>query len=517
MKKIFLLCLASLLLPVQSVFAQSENTSIRYLTDRQIDMSVDVEADLNLKELFKKFPKNVKIREQVSDYEVISTYSDGLDLTHYIIAPVIDDKIVHEYMLLVHVDEYGKLTSVNGELDREPLYITNTNRITEDLAIEFALDYLKLTPELTDYQIDRDFAVYSTYKIDTERMKRVYNIQVDTYEDFKEFEVIVDAENGDILDSRTVSSGREKKYFTAKGTGAFGDEYPLVATTINGVTYLFGQVGNTPLTTFEMNADTLGFKTAYDPDGIFNDPSQAATVQTHYNMQQVINYFTDEFGWESYDGYASPVEVVVNYTDNGDDLDNAMWDGYRFVFGSGDKELSHHNGIALDIVAHEYMHAITENTAGLVYENQSGAIDESLSDMFGYFVSPENYLIGEDLLREGADETLVMRSLEDPEKYGQPAHMKDFMELENNLDGDYGGVHYNSGIANKAGYLLIKEVGDEAASLIYYYAVQHYLFPYSEFSDARIALYLSAEILYGVDSDEAKAVLKAWDAVGVSE
>ncbi|MBL2480350.1 peptidase M4 family protein, partial [Klebsiella pneumoniae] len=111
--------------------------------------------------------------------------------------------------------------------------------------------------------------------------------------------------------------------------------------------------------------------------------------------------------------------------------------------------------------------AVTQYSADLRYVNQSGALNESFSDVFGYFVDPANWDLGEAVYTPGISGD-ALRSLSNPEKYGQPSHMKDYQYLPATEEGDNGGVHINSGIPNKAAYLTINAIGKEKAEKIYY-------------------------------------------------
>ncbi|MCT4583869.1 MAG: M4 family metallopeptidase, partial [Peptostreptococcaceae bacterium] len=171
---------------------------------------------------------------------------------------------------------------------------------------------------------------------------------------------------------------------------------------------------------------------------------------------------------------------------------------------------------ALDIVAHEMTHGVTQYTANLKYENQSGALNESMSDVFGTLVEMEyqpekaDYLCGEDVWTPNTPGD-ALRDLANPENYNQPAHMRDFV----NTSEDHGGVHTNSGIPNKAGYLVIDSVGKDKAAQIYYRALTTYLTSTSDFHDAKLALMQSAKDLYGTGS-EYNAVEDAFNAVGIN-
>uniref|UniRef100_UPI0005CEB492 M4 family metallopeptidase n=1 Tax=Bacillus cereus TaxID=1396 RepID=UPI0005CEB492 len=154
---------------------------------------------------------------------------------------------------------------------------------------------------------------------------------------------------------------------------------------------------------------------------------------------------------------------------------------------------------------------VTQYSAGLEYWGQSGALNESFSDVFGYFLDPDDWDCGEDLFTSQFSGQ-ALRSLSYPEKYGQPSHMNNYQYTYD----DNGGVHYNSGIPNKAAYFTINAIGKEKAEQIYYRALTVYLTPTSEFRQARAALLQSAldfDCYYNWGTYH--AVANAWNQVGV--
>ena len=187
---------------------------------------------------------------------------------------------------------------------------------------------------------------------------------------------------------------------------------------------------------------------------------------------------------------------------------------------------------ALDVVAHELTHGVTEYTSNLIYRNESGALNEAFSDMMGtaaefYWQQPGNlalradYLMGEDVVRPGG-----IRSMENPQAYGDPDHYsKRFLGSADN-----GGVHINSGIANQAYYLAIEggtnrtsglavqgvgQANREQIEKSFYRAFTQMLPANATFTTARVATIQAARDLYGAGSAAERAIREAWTAVGV--
>ncbi len=108
---------------------------------------------------------------------------------------------------------------------------------------------------------------------------------------------------------------------------------------------------------------------------------------------------------------------------------------------------------SLDIVGHEFSHGVTHKESNLKYENESGALNESFSDIMGVAIKGKNFKLGEDSWKPNTEEAAI-RDMQYPSKRGQPAHMKDYRYMPATPMGDNGGVHLNSGIINHAAYLI---------------------------------------------------------------
>ena len=205
-------------------------------------------------------------------------------------------------------------------------------------------------------------------------------------------------------------------------------------------------------------------------------------------------------------------------------MENAYWTGEMMVYGDGGSFFEP-LAKALDVAAHEFTHGVIEQTVNLEYRLQSGALNESFADVFGAMVDREDWLMGEDVTRT----TAALRDLETPENGDQPGHMDDFLDLDalNDLYGnpagtgpndsnDLGGVHINSGIPNRACFLIAEQIGREKTEQIYYRILEaRYLISQARFIDLRLAAEQAAIDLFGEPSAEVDAVLAGFDAVGI--
>jgi Zn-dependent metalloprotease len=258
-------------------------------------------------------------------------------------------------------------------------------------------------------------------------------------------------------------------------------------------------------------------------------PSDDVAVNEAYDgADNVYDFYKDVLGRDSIDGQGLELVSSVHY---GVGFDNAFWNGAQMVYGDGSGHLFVEGGLtkAIDVIGHEMTHGVTQHTAGLRYGSQPGALNESMSDVFGALV--KQYTLGQSaedadwLIGEG---TLVpelgkaLRSMKEPgtayDGDPQPAHMSDYVDLpdDNDPKNDNGGVHINSGIPNRAFYLAATALTGNAwerAGRIWYAALTEGLQADSDFNAAATATVEAAGQLF--DSAAEEGVRKAWQEVGV--
>ncbi|MEM6841508.1 MAG: M4 family metallopeptidase [Bacteroidota bacterium] len=255
---------------------------------------------------------------------------------------------------------------------------------------------------------------------------------------------------------------------------------------------------------------------SFSETNVFSDP---AAVSAHVNASVAYDYFRQKHNRLAIDGAGGNILSIVNYVDeDSSGLDNAFWNGTFMVYGNGDIAFSPLAG-SLDVGGHEMTHGVINATANLVYRNQSGAINEHIADVFGVLIEDEDFLLGEDVVNTRVFPSGALRDMESPHNGGtslrdngyQPDHMSEIYTGEE----DNGGVHINSGIPNRAFFLIASEIGRDRAGELYYHALTTYLTASSEFADLRQALLNSADDLFG--AAESQAVATAFDAVGITE
>jgi Zn-dependent metalloprotease len=236
------------------------------------------------------------------------------------------------------------------------------------------------------------------------------------------------------------------------------------------------------------------------------DPVTADDSVTHaYDFAgKVRQYYKQVLNRNSIDNLGLNLILDVHY---GVKYMNAFWDGDEMTFGDGDGAIFVDFTKSLDVVAHELTHGVTQYNANLQYYSQSGALNESFSDVFGTAITQwangetaqtADWLIGDEIMGPSLYGE-ALRSMREPGtaydnpllgKDPQPAHMKDYYTGT----ADNQGVHINSGIPNKAFYLASMDMGTDIAALIWYTALQK-LWPTAKFNDAVAVMAESARLL----------------------
>jgi Zn-dependent metalloprotease len=259
-----------------------------------------------------------------------------------------------------------------------------------------------------------------------------------------------------------------------------------------------------------------------------------ATDEAYDGSGATYDLYKDVYERNSIDNNGMRLDSTVHYKVG---YDNAFWNGQQMVYGDGDEDLPasqrlfNRFTISLDIIGHELTHGVTQFEANLVYRDQPGALNESLSDVFGSLVKQHqrnqtaaqaDWIIGEGLFTPNVN-GVGIRSMKAPGtayddptlgKDPQPAHMSDYVDTIS----DNGGVHINSGIPNHAFYAAAMEMGGyawEKAGRIWYITLRDRLTSTSVFSVAAQQTYLVAGELYGSGSLEQQAVRAGWQAVGI--
>ena len=257
--------------------------------------------------------------------------------------------------------------------------------------------------------------------------------------------------------------------------------------------------------------------------------SDVAVNEAYDGAGATYDLYWDVYQRNSIDGNGLRLDSSVHYEQN---YDNAFWDGQQMVYGDGDGQLFNRFTISVDVIGHELTHGVTQYTSNLNYSNQPGALNESISDIFGSLVKQRllnqsaaqaDWLIGEGLFTPQV-KGVALRSMKEPGtayndpvlgKDPQPGNMKDYV----NTSEDNGGVHINSGIPNHAFYLMAVAMGGNAwekAGKIWYSAQINKFNSSTDFQGAADLTFAAAGELYGANSAEQQAVKYGWDGVGIT-
>lgn len=258
--------------------------------------------------------------------------------------------------------------------------------------------------------------------------------------------------------------------------------------------------------------------------------AEEAIAETYDNLGATFDFYAKVLNRNSIDDKGLTLIGSIHF---GQNYGNAFWNSQQMVFGDGNAFIYNFTK-ALDVIGHELTHGVTENTAGLAYHNQSGALNESVSDCFGIMIkqyklnqtsAEADWLIGEDCLLPGV-KGVALRSMKAPgtafddPRFGkdpQPATMDGYVNSSDDEDGDNGGVHTNSGIPNHAFYLTCIGLGghswEKAGKIWYNTLLSPDITPEIDFKGfADITCSVAGNTF---DADTQKVVHDAWVQVGV--
>ncbi|MBH5316296.1 M4 family metallopeptidase [Paenibacillus sp. GSMTC-2017] len=449
--------------------------------------------------------QNIRITKDVTDAE---TGTRHVKLKQYIQGiPVFGTEQT------LHFDKEGNVSSYIGNTvpdSGQQSAISLTPKISAEKAISIAnQDTEKQIGKLGSQQREQT-AELNIYPTSGQNLL-VYITEVNVLEPSPErIRYFIDADNGAIVGKLSLLH-----HATGTGTGSLGDTKTF-STTASGSQFLLQDTtrGNGITTYTANNGAILPGSVVADADNVWNDP---AAVDAHAYAGIVYDYFKNTFGRNSLDGNGFAIKSTVHF---GLNYNNAFWNGVQIAYGDGNGTLFRAFSADLDVIGHELTHAVTEYSANLIYQGESGALNESVSDIFGNTIQGTNWLLGDDIYTPNIPGD-ALRSLENPTLYNQPDH------YSNRYTGtaDNGGVHINSGINNKAFYLLaqggthygvtVTGIGRADAAKILYRTLTLYLTPSSNFTAIRAASIQAATDLFGANSTQVSSVQASYAAVGV--
>ena len=413
-------------------------------------------------------------------------------------------------------------------------YIDNrATQLTADDAVRIAEQDLGMTTEIkapgelmkTVMGYGRPTAENIYYPVRSKSYRHCYKVVIrPNIRD--EWIYYIDALNGEILekfnntpsDGPNMGSGRDLHDVTRTVNTYLenGAHYMVNATKpMFNPSDFSGVIGIYDVKNDERVYDGISVGYAVSSSAQWNNPQ---AVSAMYYTSTVYDYLQSTFNRKSFDNKGSSMMVFINMPDeDGTGYDNAFWNGQIVALGNGDYYF-HSLAGALDIIAHEFGHAVISSTAKLEYKNQSGAVNEAYADIFGAMVDRKDWTIGEDVIKSAwTFPSGAMRDMSNPHNGGtslydacwQPVHVSE-MYLGSD---DNGGVHTNNSIPAHAFYIYAVATSKERAEQVFYRALTNYLTPTSKFIDLRQSVIQSAKDL-GFGSDE-QTIAGAFDRVGV--
>ncbi|WP_346891526.1 M4 family metallopeptidase [Clostridium sp. UBA3887] len=456
------------------------------------------------------------------ELKVVEVNKDDIGDTFVKFAQVIEGTEVDNSLINVHYDKNGVIVSVNGNLEENKEITTLGSKvISPEEAIEiaksqFEIKKLKKMPKAEKLVITEDGVNYEVYKINIFFMEPTIG----------NYDVFVEVNSGKVI--KIEDKIRYNNPVTGTGIDVLGktrelnlnqsgDQYQMIDLTNKGSIY-----------TYDAKNGISDGDLVSNTTGKFTTEADKSPVSAHHNAGKVISFYKNVFQRDSLDNNGMDVHSFTHFDLN---YNNAFWSGGVMIYGDGDGEEFTYLSGDLDVVGHEMTHGVIEYTADLAYHNQSGALNESMADVFGVLISTydkynvanrgtwkfdsADWVVGDDIYTPNIQGD-ALRSLKDPTLYGQPAHMTEYYELADTKDEDWGGVHINSGIPNKAAYNIAKSIGMDKTARIYYRALTQYMHADTNFQQAAYCLVQAAADLYGKGSNEITVIKNSFASTGVA-
>ncbi len=547
---------------------RAENGTVRWMEGALGKVSVsafgkrsDAEVSQSLRQILVDRPSLLGLQNPASELATTSVVRDELGFVHARFHQTWDGVPVWGGDVVVHADANGNVYAVNGAYQPSPSGVDTSPTLTSDRALAATIRDLQRRDEWDPIPDDvaawldiegpnTEMAIYP----DDEAGPRLAYL-VSLHPNFvASYTYIIDAEDGRVLnriarhctiwhnpegDPKVSIDSVDDLIKTSKNASA-GTFFDATANDLNGQSQSLrvyqhddntfynvwdlpnidlgkSQLPNTPsggaLTLTASGADlneNTNLAHVVSNNNTWSDPT---SVSAHVNMKTAYEYFKNVHGRNAIDGKDQSIISVIHVTDKSQPMDNAFWNGRVMAYGDGAQSFKPLAG-SLDVAGHEMTHGVIQSTAGLVYQFQSGALNESFADVFGYMIEPADFLLGEDVMNTNAIALRDMLNPDNPQVLSpQPAHMNAYRNLT--AEQDNGGVHVNSGIPNRAAALIVQSIGQEPTGRIYYRALSNYMTRNSEFVDARNAVEQSAVDLFGNGSTEHLAVQQGFDSVGI--
>ena len=483
------------------------------------------------------------------EWKIYNELSDEIGQKHSRIQMYVKGQSVYHGKAILH-SERGALFRINGNLLPTQL-IFGTVKLDENTAREKALNFLPsqkyywedpaMNAVLQNATNNRDTSYFpkgtltyvgKNFKLDTVQ-NLCYAFNVLSIAPLAGKTIYVHAETGEIWATNELILHAE-----SNGTAVtkYSGTRSIKTDSISPTSFRLRETGRgNGIETYNVNKTNtyVGATDFTDNDNYWNNVNankDEVATDAHWGAEMTYDYFLSQHNRNSFDNAGAKIVNYVHFCQvPGVGYDNAFWNGSVMTYGDGNTFLPL---TAIDVCGHEIAHAVTTNTANLTYSYESGALNESFSDIFGQTIetwarpTQWNWKIGEDITVSGAG----LRNMADPSAagYNQPKYYKGVKWYFGT--GDNGGVHYNSGVQNYWYYLIangasgvnevsnafnISALGFTKAGKIAYRTLSAYLINSSDYADARTYSILSAADLYGQCSNEVVQTTNAWWVCGV--
>lgn len=525
--------------------AQTEVEVKRFENNAGLRFHLNVPKTLNITQLLT--PDFVTTYFELSRpyrYQKHNTLTDALGQRHVRYKLFYNNIEILGSNVVAHFKD-GLLYSINGVLFK----VTNEeSRFTKDYARQRVLMYTGAT--LYSWQLPEEEAMLKIWKSDSlatyyptgnlvycpknmdfnTELKLCYSFEINAIEPLMRKQIYVNATTGEIWAEENLIHVADVK--GSANTKYRGDR-DIVTDSVAPGSYRLRESGRGGgIETYNMKKGT-SYSAAVDftdTDNYWNNYNvnqDEVAGDAHFGAEMTYDYYWGKFNRNSFDGNGAKIRSYVHYRSN---YVNAFWNGSVMTYGDGKSAYSPLT--SLDICGHEVSHAVTTSSAGLIYSYESGALNESFSDIFGnsieYYADSTQFSwrMGEDIMVNGNG----LRNMANPNTHLDPDTYKGKHWYGG--FGDNGGVHTNSGVQNFWYYLLceggtgtndnndtyaVDSLGMSKAEQIAYRNLTVYLTPTSQYADARYYAIQSAADLYGQCSKEVEATTNAWYAVGVGD
>lgn len=469
-----------------------------------------------------KFRDLYRVADPASAFAVEREEHDRLGMTHLRMRQVVRGVTVADRELMAHFDARGVLRSIDSTHAPDLGAVDVAPSLSSEEAVAAAIaDLASRYADVRDAEVDTQPEL-QVYAPDEGAPRLSYHLDVRLDVENVWLDYLIDARSGGVLRSYD-----KVQTIRGSGRGAAGDT-KVLEVEADGGEFVMADLSRTPngIRTYTLNNAASGNANILVSNNVnvwdMVEVGPGAAVDAHHYAGVTYDYFFKKHNRRGFDGQDATIISVAHVSRN---LNNASWNGRNMAYGDGDGVNFRPLSAALDVVAHELTHAVITSTSNLRYQNQSGALNESVADIFGSIVEHEaqpdekkNWLCGEDASLRGT----AFRDLAHPAPR-QPDHMSKYV----NTTQDNGGVHINSGIPNNAFYLMTmggandtskievaRGLGWDKAAQVWYRAQVNYFMQNTNLVQGAQGTLSAAKDL-NFTEDEQNIVECAWISVGV--